>query len=525
MSQVVYRGNLSSAYFPLLASLHGRSVIVGQSDNNFNRQLQSTNDLDKDIGIPQLYYAHNVLPTEHGVKAVGYITRIDSVSGESGVTQRFTLRDDNVGKKVYLAKTVSGFYVAEQESSGYTSFESTYVQSPAATLGQFPDLNALNITVAHVQGISYLCIEGTDVLTFNFTTKKFNRATLIGLSISAVKGITESNGYLIAYSNNSVTWSSLINPLDFVPSLETGAGGGSVEGAKGNIAVAVPTADGFVVMTEFNAVSVLYTNNAVYPFQFSECTGAGGITNTELITFEAQENNYAYTSKGLQILKRRAAETIMPAVTDFLGGDLFEDFDVATNTFSEIVLSLPLRKKLTSVSSRYLVMSYGVTELTHALVYDTVQKRMGKLRIPHVDCFEYELTDKVVGDLPKNTIAFLDRTGKISTVTFDQSKPTFSAPDSVALLGKYQYVRSRFIELQKVELENIDFAASSVFCLTSWDGKSTNETRAGVVIHQLGRLLSIGFGSPVGVSHSLVVKGKFDLNSIILSFTVHGATM
>jgi hypothetical protein len=78
---VEIRGNLSSAYFPLVSQYHGRTVIVSGQDNNFNRQLYSSADNDKDIGIPQMYYGHNIMPTGTGFLSVGFEQRVPAVDG------------------------------------------------------------------------------------------------------------------------------------------------------------------------------------------------------------------------------------------------------------------------------------------------------------------------------------------------------------------------------------------------------------------------------------------------------------
>jgi hypothetical protein len=525
MAQITYRSNLSSAYFPYLSTLHGRSVIVGGNDHNFSRQLQSSSDLDKDIGIPQVYYCQNVLPTEQGFKAIGYEQRIAS-SGFDDALQQHILRNDATGQKAYIVKTETGFRVATKESVGYTGFENTYSKLPGPTLANFPALTSRQITTAHVSGVSYLCIEGIDVVKLNFSTKKFEQVVLTGVSVSDIIGITESNGYLIVYSRNSVAWSSLITPTDFVPSLETGAGGGNVEGARGNITTAVPTSDGFILYTENNAVSVLYTNNAVYPFQFSECLGAGGLTSQESVSFESTEGyNYAYTSKGLQIIKRRTAETIMPALTDFLSGKTFEYYNYSLDTVIPQDLTTAMVKKLTVVASRYFILSYGLVSLTHCVVYDLVQKRVGKLKIDHVDCFEYENTDVKKGDIPKSSIAFLTKSAQVLTVNFKPTRQDCIDSQAVIILGKYQYIRNRYIQLEKVDLENVEGNSSfDCRCLTSWEGKEVNANTAGVSFNKLGKLSTYGFGSPVGVNHSLVVKGNFDLNSVLLFMSVNGST-
>jgi hypothetical protein len=220
---------------------------------------------------------------------------------------------------------------------------------------------------------------------------------------------------MIAYSTNAVAWSSLISPTDFTPSLQTGAGGGQVQSIKGVITCGAPTSNGFILYTAQNAVAVLYTNNAQYPFNFNECIGAGGISTLERVTFDSDSgNNYAYTSFGMQVIKAKSAETILADVTDFLAGQYFEDFNEATLAFEYSILTAPMQKKLTFVADRYLVISYGITSLTHALVYDSVQKRMGKLKLNHVACFQYDLLTDLVSDIPRKSIAFVASSGTIS---------------------------------------------------------------------------------------------------------------
>jgi len=50
MTQYSARVNLSAANYPFSSSFWGRTIIVGGLDMNFNRQVQSTEDTDKDRG-------------------------------------------------------------------------------------------------------------------------------------------------------------------------------------------------------------------------------------------------------------------------------------------------------------------------------------------------------------------------------------------------------------------------------------------------------------------------------------------
>lgn len=523
MSQVVYRGNLSSAFFPFISRFQGRTVIVQGQDNNFNRHLQSSADLDKDVGIPQIYYCHNVMPNGNGLQSTGYEQRVSSYDGmDKSIKQQLLLRDDSRGAKGYFALGSGGLYYILNESFGYSGFVNQYWDTATAAFVALPiNLHEYNLTTAHVNGITYLYINGLGCFKWDFTNSWLEWVTLTSLVPSEIVGITESNGYLVAYSTNAVAWSSLVDPTDFTPSLATGAGGGNVEGIKGNITCGAPTSNGFILYTEANAVSVLYTGNSQYPFQFSECLGAGGLSSLERVSYDADSGyNYAYTSNGFQVLRAKSAESIFADLTDFLAGQYFEDFDDDTLEFSEITLSAPLQKKITFIANRYLVVSYGVTELTHAIVYDTVQKRFGKLKFTHVDCFQYELLSEDVSDIPRKSIALIKSDGSIYLVNF---AIPFTTRNGTVLLGKFQYVRVRKMQLQTAEIEGpTPGGAFKIYDFVSDDGKNYSQKIRGTEISSGDDVACYGFGSPVGLNHSLLMQGAFNLSSNVLSFNVHG---
>jgi hypothetical protein len=521
MSVVVYRGNLSSAFFPFISRFQGRTVIIPGQDNNFNRQLQSSADMDKDIGIPQIYYCHNVMPNGNGYQSVGYEQRVGSYDGnDKGIVQQLLLRDDSMGAKGYFALGIGGLYYILNESYGYSGLITQYWDG-AALVNLPPNIVDYNFTTAHVNGITYLYISGFNCFRWDFTNNRLALVTLTSLTPTEIVGLTESNGYLVAYSTNAVAWSSLIDPTDFTPSLATGAGGGNVEGIKGNITCGAPTSNGFILYTEANAVSVLYTGNSQYPFQFSECLGAGGLSSLERVSYDADSGyNYAYTSNGFQVLKAKSAESIFADLTDFLAGQYFEDFDDDTLEFIETTLSSPLVKKITFIANRYLVVSHGITELTHAIVYDTVQKRFGKFKFTHADCFQYELLSEDVSDIPRKSIAFIKSDGSIHLVNF--ALP-FTSRNGTVLLGKYQYARVRTLQLQEAEIEGpTSGGVFSVHAMVSTDGKNYSQTVEGTQLYASADIGVYGFGSPVGINHSLLCQGAFNLTSLVLKFNVHG---
>ena len=582
MSQVVYRGNLSAKSFPFLSHNFGRSVIVPGQDQNYVRTAFSTEDLDKDKGIPQIYYCHNVMPHQEGLQAVGYKQVLPAApGGVTGFDQIFLLRDfaDN---KAYLGvvstPTTNDTYICDGIGGSWVFKQ----HGP-------PGL----VSVAYISGLAYFFIEGTGCYFYNFVTTYFEAVPLTGLTIANIKGICAAAGYLIAwtkgipgiaFTNNitvgtntigigsvtgfvvgqvingtgipvstvitavdytshfialsnlitasgtsvpmtvdpsasAVLWSSAIDPTDFVPSAVTGAGGGPVEAAKGVINYCVPHTLGFIIGTADNCIAALYQNNSQYPFQFRELVNSGGMTTLDLVTWDANSAGlYAYTTSGLQLINTQQTQTVFTEITDFISGSNFEDFDDSTKTFIRTELTGAMQKKLAVIADRYLVMSYGVSSLTHAIVLDLVSKRYGKLKIDHVQSFTYHLAAGTTLEVPRQSFAFLKTDGSVYTVDFDIASLGLNG---TLILGKYQYVRARLMTLDQISIESVRPAqVMNLTVMTSLDGKSTsNSTPTLLASPDIAR----DYGCrATGINHSLLFQGAFMLNSLVLTFNIHG---
>lgn len=76
MSQIDYRANLSAAIFPMTVAKSGKSVIVPGQDQNFDRRIDAPGDTQRgSVGIPQVIYCENVVPTPDGFQSVGYMPK------------------------------------------------------------------------------------------------------------------------------------------------------------------------------------------------------------------------------------------------------------------------------------------------------------------------------------------------------------------------------------------------------------------------------------------------------------------
>ena len=573
MAQITYRANLSAKSFPLISDNWGRSVIVPQYDNAFSRQLASAEDTDKDVGIPQVFYMHNVMPTPQGFQSVGYTTVIAAHASVVTFTSVWILRDSS-DTKALLGVTAAGDF---------------YVNTGSAWVFKFTAPVNNQVTVAYVSGITYIYVGLSGCYSYNFGTALFSSVTLGGLDATKVVGITSSVGYLLAWTvpinsvartlttttgsgiltgavttgvviNQSVSgtgiplgakvvsiaagvsitidqlatangtvainfaaiaagvaWSSTIDSTDFVPSLVTGAGGGNIEGARGAITYLVAHTLGFIAYTTNNAVSAVYSNNARYPFTFREIISSGGLSSLDLVAYDANTgNHYAYTTSGLQIVSTSQTQTIIPELTDFISGKYFEDYDEVTGIFTRTLLTATMAKKVNVIADRYLVVSYGITGLTHALIFDLSLKRWGKIRIPHVSTIEYLLLTPGAFEIPKQSIGFMQANGTIKVIDFG----AYAANSlGVIALGKYQFIRSRLLQLDTISVENIyDQAATSLTILSSLDGKNAVAS-VPTSLYTSGTLAVYGARAQ-GINHALILKGNFLLESLVLVFNV-----
>lgn len=578
MAQITYRANLSAKSFPFISDNWGRTVIIPQYDNTFNRSIYSTEDSDKDVGIAQIYYAHNVMPGQQGFRSVGYTTILNPSLGLT-FKSIFVLKD-SFGPKLYLGVTSTNTFYVNDGTIG-----NSWISK-----GVYP---AGLITTAFVSGTQYIYIAGYGCIKYDFLTNAFSPVTLTGLDTSVILGITGAFGYLIAWStpfgeaigtltltigspvlvglvvgdlhvgqsisgpgipadsivlsinpgvdvtisnnatvngannitfaaqSSAIAWSSTIDPTDFVPSLITGAGGGAVESAQGAITLCVPNTLGFIAYTANNAIAAIYTNNARFPFSFKEILSSGGLSSPNLIGLDANSgNHYVYTSSGFQLVSTAQAQTVFPELTDFIAGKLFEDYDETTKTFSRVTLAATMVKRINVISDRYLIISYGQTSLTHAIVYDIAQKRFGKLKIPHVATTEYQLPSTSITETPKQSIGFLQADGTLKVVDFGAYGANSSG---VIALGKYQLVRARLLSLDSIAVENV-YNTTTFDCqvLSALDGKNTvNFVPTKLTEGSVGTQIIYGCRA-MGLNHSLVFSGNFYIESLVLQFNIHG---
>lgn len=547
MAKQRFKGALNSASLPMVSVLQTRTVVQPQLDINV-RTPRNPNSPEgyTDYSIPQVLYCENAVPTGEGFQSVGYGTVIPEIPGSTLFDQAITLRDANENN--FLLSPAGGINYIYRADVG-TWVASTAVAAVPGSL----------ITRAYVNGRTFVCYEGLGVYEYDSLAGTYNKQTLIGLTDAETRGIGSSSNYLLAFTVLEVHWSSLVDPLDFTPSLSTGAGFAIPQDVKARITAVLGTAGGFIVYTAKNAVAAVYTNNSRAPFSFKEVSNAGGISSYEQVTSEQSSGpQYAWTTGGLQKISIQGAESISAEVNDFIAGQLWEYYDKPTHALvQQYAANSEFAVKLAFISSRWLIISYRTTDsgnsYNYALVYDIILKRWGKLKLAHVDCFYYpypvssnplsytqlapkgyddlvggydDLVSKVTSDpLSKLSIGFLTESGEVKIAKMSYSKD--DPHDAVVVFGKFQMVRASMITMQQMDIESVwpgtvlgtpEYAA---YVIPSLDGYGLQPAQAMVKISTApGRTR---YAKRVtGLNLNVAVEGTFALTAYLLEVTLDG---
>lgn len=539
MPVITYRANTLSQHFPFLSVHHGRTIIIPKQDQAFAYRanvLQNPSDDDRDIGIPQAYYMHNVMPSSEGLRSIGFTKIISPIPTVNDFDDIYILRDINENHFLYSPSNGKNYIF-----DGNVGFwVSTALNSTASPI--IPASNV--ITIAYINGRTFVFYKNTGLFEYDSTNKIFNLIPLIGVTAANLNGITASNGFLIAWDDFNIYRSSALNPFDFTPDITNGAGFSIPNDIKGKIVICLPLPSGFVIYTTANAVGAVFTQNIRAPFQYSEINGSAGLTPPQQINWQYNGNfHLIWSHAGLQRVDKSNSVPAHADVSDFLAERTFEDYDDVTDTFSLTKLSSNLLVKLNVVEKRFFIISYGIKEFTHALIYDMFFKRWGKVKITHVAAFEFS-NPSVYGDITwaglkelrwsdfgettwkefgtqvlptehsKETVAFLQRDGTVKLVVFDLTQLTNSG---VCIFGRYQYVRERLLNLNEIEVDCIEESSNfSLKVLPSMDGSTLLPAITPTLVINSGKYRK--FQCDVwGKNHSIAAKGTFYLSSLELT--------
>lgn len=390
--------NLSSADFTLSFSFKGRSVVVPGQDQNFfgSTGAWAGNMPQKGVNIPQVYYCENTVPTSEGYRSVAYRFAIDPPATTERFVKILNLFDGNANSAILGITADLKLFVLGNFTAGLW----TELALPEPFEWTEPSL----VTATTVIGFVGICIQGVGVFNLSSDTGLLVHAPLTGVDSTLIYGICASNSILVVWDKDTVYWSSALYPLDFTPSLITGAGSAKPEGLKGNIMLCKEVKGGFIVYSDVTIIGVQYTQNNAIPWIFDSMEGASGVISADHVAYDINMSaHFAWTTAGLMQVQVNSIQPLFPELTDFIASGLKDSTvsltDYPVRTFSEEAKEI----RLAAISSRYLCISFGylsaevegelrVPNLVQSFLYDSQLKRWGKLNISHIQILEAPFT-------------------------------------------------------------------------------------------------------------------------------------
>ena len=420
MARIEVRATLTNAAFPFYSPELAGTVLVSQDNQELNRIPIRSFDgtgAEQSYGIPQAFYMQNVFPTTRGYNSVSFSQLLRPHPWED----TWLLKDyfdpiwvDPVDETYLLTKPTvgsTGFPEVDeifvlQETTATTKQVALYSSARGEDLVYTADHEGWNkfasnpefdglVTVAHVQGRSYICYEGIGIYRYNFDDNTFDPVTVTGLDMSSITGICAGGLYLVAWDNKTVYWSSATDAVDFTPSLISGAGSSSLLGARGSLVVLLPLADGFCAYTDKNAVGATYSGSDTSPWTFREIPGSAGVLSPKHASFESNfDYHIAWTTSGFQKISFRQADPIWAELSDLIARGVVSFLDRATDQIVTRIYDLP-DVKVSSVGARYTIVSLRESntrrEYQHAFMYDWALARWGRMEVPHMDFFDLRI--------------------------------------------------------------------------------------------------------------------------------------
>lgn len=538
MSRIPIRVTLDSANVPMLSSHSGPTVVYVKEGMAKLRQETKPTDAPWELTEPQLIFAENVMPMPRGLTSITYSPKVSGLGGVNTFYQAGTYRT-STGAVGYWGKTTDGRLFTSPSSS---------ISWTERTVGAWPD--EWSITIAKINGNTYFYVSYYGCYRFN-DDGTITAVTLSGLTASAIKGIVASIGRLFAYTSTFLHYCSEVDIFDFTPSSTTGAGSTQIQYVRGDILMVEGTSFGLFIYSRENVVAAQETGNVAAPYLFSEVENSAGVADLELVaTAPGLDAVYAFGAGGLQLVNVKQATPIFPEISDFMALRSLETYDYDLHKITKQVFISRLKVKISYVSSRYFVVSYGISSLTHLLVYDTSLRRWGKLRRDHVDVFtitealtpgEYikfndmvvsavnvlipasETKQHVSSDLAnQETFALMSSSGGIELIDFN----LFGSPQmpAVCVFGRIQLRRGRESIIQEVLVEGISTGAPRFLGDSVAYRPQKYETPAAMYEEFVDEesLSARYLGDLPAAYHNLHIVGMFDLTGLSLVLTPDG---
>lgn len=503
-------------------------------------------------GEPQAYYMDNVLPLSRGYSSVGFTDKVPVVSEDAHIRGSFPIYGEG-GKIALFEYNDTNAWVFDPSGGIWVELE-------------LPTAGLQDVTYGTVREVTYIHL-GVGLYRYNFVTQELELVDIPSLpGVGGTLGVCSAGSQLVLWDNTSLYFSSVEDPLDFTPSIDTGAGTTKIQQLRGRIVACISLGKNFIIYSDVNAVSARWTDNLAFPYRFMAIANSAGINTIKHVAINSNTGlHIVWTRSGFQQVTIEEAQYIWPELSDGIIRGLLLRVNPIFNMPS-LVRASNLDVSISFVSNRYIAIS--VKDLSpeaedvfyDAYVYDTSLQRWGKLSVPHADFVEYvvpEVFDPYTYDdleedystygemtslglsyralVPSNSreavqtgsnLGIVLPNGEVKTISYWETAD-FRGTDGSEIdaapcrlfLGKYKLVREEGITTQWLKLNRL-FDAK-----LTWWGHLYNGDFASKKVLEFENPEQPGqwFGMESADSISLDITGQFKLTSLEICFANAGS--
>lgn len=540
MAQIKFKADIDVAEFPFSPSFTPRTVVSDAPDGSspYNRPP---------ISHPQILYAQDVMPTRVGYKSVGYKNLVPAVAGQSNFAQIFTASDPAQNKALIGITLDSKIFML-------TSALPTWVDvTPAAWAG------GDKVTYGIQNGNTYLLLYKFGCYKVNITGVSLTVQVLTGITVANILGMSSAVNYILLWDASGTIYWDGTTPLTFTPSTITGAGSVIPADLAGLIVIVVSLNNGFAIYSTQNIVLCSYSNNSQFPWIMRNASGSSGVSSYDQVSLGHDLGYHiAATFAGILQVTPQGCTTIVPELTDFLAARVYDTYNFATNLVDTTYLSADLIYRVTVVGARFAIFSCGIAgtpgtqdTYTDALIYDTILKKWGKLKVSHTCVFELDVNMEGI-IAPYNQASEIGATyaaaspqtynstnvslnnppavGRIIGILAADGTTSLAFPDysgfnenAVLWMGKFQATRDYNLVLEELMVEEIAVANSafSILTIPSLNGRDLGTPLVPVVLEQGLKLRRYGMRTEAQ-NHIIALLGSFNLTSLEITATLGG---
>ena len=317
-----------------------RSMIIADP-NTFMPSLHDTGREDAPEQAPPIlaYQGWNIIPTATGYKSFfGLGTTIDTDNLPSRADYLFIIQNERF-QNILVALCEDGIWTLRgkpQESTGELTYEWEHEIDLSSSLEyaewegeedppegwEPPLLRYYEWSFCTLERTLYMYRQTGGRLYSISETNEYSVQTRTPtfLNMKGQMGVFRAGTSLAFWdSAGAIAVSSINDPLDFKPSLETLAAITTYGRVLGRIVTCLSHGDGFIIYATKNIVPITFERDGQHPWRENAPISTSGIAyRKEVCSASPDTTHYVYTTNGLLEISNGQANAIGTAITDYI---------------------------------------------------------------------------------------------------------------------------------------------------------------------------------------------------------------